>query len=75
MRIMTEHIVEIGKGLEKANTAYNKAVGSMESRVLPAARRFKDLGAAAGSEIPALSPVETPPRALTAQDDKEDEDA
>jgi DNA recombination protein RmuC len=64
MRTMAEHIGDIGKGLEKANSSYNSAVGSLEARVLPAARRFKDLGAATGSEIPALSPVETAPRAL-----------
>jgi DNA recombination protein RmuC len=62
MRTMAEHIGDIGKGLEKANTAYNSAVGSLEARVLPAARRFKDLGSATGSEIPVLSPVEKAPR-------------
>ncbi len=66
MRTMAEHVADIGKGLEKANTAYNSAVGSMEARILPAARRFKDLGAATGNEIPALTPVETTPRALIA---------
>lgn len=71
MRIMAEHIADIGKGLEKANAAYNKAVGSMESRVLPAARRFKDLGAATGGEIQVLSPIETSPRTLADQEGKE----
>lgn len=66
MKTMAEHIGEIGKGLEKANAAYNSAVGSMEVRILPAARRFKDLGAAIGNEIPPLSPVETTPRVLSA---------
>jgi len=66
MKIMAEHVGDIGKGLEKANTAYNSAVGSMESRLLPAARRFKDLGATTGSDIPSLAPVETTPRALVA---------
>jgi DNA recombination protein RmuC len=66
MRIMAEHIGEIGKGLEKANTAYNSAVGSLEARVLPSARRFKDLGAATGNEISSLEPVETTPRAIAA---------
>lgn len=73
MRTMAEHIGDMGKGLEKANTAYNSAVGSLEARVLPAARRFKDLGAATGNEILPLSPVETTPRALVASEVKEDE--
>src|SRR5215475_2523123 len=59
-----EHIANIGSGLEKANTAYNQAVGSLESRVLPAARRFKELGAASGSEIATIEPVDTQPRQL-----------
>lgn len=66
MRTLAEHIGSIGKGLEKANSAYNSAVSSMEARVLPAARRFKDLGAAPGPEIPFAEPVELSPRALTA---------
>jgi len=71
MKVMVEHVSEIGGGLEKANKAYNSAVGSMEARVLPAARRFKDLGAATGNEISALSPVETTPRALVAPETAE----
>jgi DNA recombination protein RmuC len=66
MRTLAEHISEIGKGLEKANTAYNSAVGSMEARVLPAARRFKDLGAAPGAEVPLIQPIDTTPRELMA---------
>jgi DNA recombination protein RmuC len=72
MRTMAEHVADIGRGLEKANTAYNSAVGSIEARVLPAARRFKDLGAATGNEIAALSHIETMPRALAAPETNED---
>ncbi len=64
MKTLAEHIANIGSGLEKANTAYNQAVGSIESRVLPAARRFKELGAASGSEIVTIEPVDTQPRQL-----------
>jgi len=64
MRVLAEHIAGIGKGLEKAGEAYNSAVGSLEARVLPAARKFKDLGVVTGAEIPVLSPVETTPRTL-----------
>jgi DNA recombination protein RmuC len=38
----------------------------MESRLLVSARRFKELGAATGKEIPALEPVDETPRALEA---------
>jgi DNA recombination protein RmuC len=65
MRILTEHLAGIGRGLEKATTSYSDAVRSLESRVLPAARRFKELGAAAGEEIPLLEPVEVVQRNLT----------
>lgn len=75
MKVMIEHISEIGGGLEKANKAYNSAVGSLEARVLPAARRFRDLGAATGNEIPALSPVETTPRALAVPETTETREA
>lgn len=64
MRVLAEHLVKVGKGLESATTAYNEAVGSLESRVLPAARRFKELGAAPGAEIPVIEAIDTQPRQL-----------
>jgi DNA recombination protein RmuC len=67
MRTLAEHIANIGSGLERANTAYNQAVGSIESRVLPSARRFKELGAASGSEITTIEPVDTQPRQLVVE--------
>jgi len=65
MRVLAEHVKGIGGGLARANAAYNSAVGSIEAWVLPAARRFKDLGAGTSEDIPAISPVETTPRELT----------
>ncbi|MEE9259441.1 MAG: DNA recombination protein RmuC [Nitrospinaceae bacterium] len=62
MKVLIDHLNDIGKGLEKANTSYNKAVGSLEARVLPAARRFKDLGAVSGNDIPVVEPIESTPR-------------
>jgi DNA recombination protein RmuC len=64
MGLLAEHIGAIGNGLEKANTAYNRAVGSMEARLLPAARRFKDLGIGSDEEIPLVEPVDVAPRAM-----------
>jgi DNA recombination protein RmuC len=68
MSTLAEHISDIGSGLERANRAYNGAVGSMETRVLPAARRFKELGAGTSVEIAAVEPVDIQPRQLTLGD-------
>jgi DNA recombination protein RmuC len=61
------HIADVGKGLHKAIDSYNKAVGSLESRVLVSARKFNDLGAApADLEIEQVTPLEVVPRGLQA---------
>jgi DNA recombination protein RmuC len=59
-----EHMKDIRKGLEGANSAYNKAVGSLESRVLPSVRKFKELGVQAAEEIASAEPTETSLRSL-----------
>lgn len=64
---MGKHMARLGKSLHNANESYNKAVGTMESRVLVSARRFKELGSTSlGSEIDELAPVEMTPRHLQA---------
>jgi DNA recombination protein RmuC len=62
--VMVSHFATVGEALGKATLAYNKTVGSMESRVLVQARRFKDLGAAAGEDIPEIETVSHAPRQL-----------
>lgn len=59
-----EHLSEIAKGLERANKAYNSAVASFDSRLIPSARKFKEMGAGSGAEIPEIEPLETFPRPL-----------
>jgi DNA recombination protein RmuC len=46
LSIMTGHLNKLGGSLTAAQEAYNSAIGSLESRVLVSARRFKELGAA-----------------------------
>ncbi len=62
MRVLADHLGKVGDGLERANKAFNSAAASLETRVLPAARRFKELGAATGEEIRRLEAIETQPR-------------
>lgn len=64
MRTFVSHFESVGGALGRAVESYNKAAGSLESRVLPSARRFKDLGAATGEEIVEIEPVDESPRAL-----------
>ncbi len=54
LRVLADHFLGIKKGLEKAVESYNSASSSLESRVLVAARRFKDLGAQTGEDISIL---------------------
>jgi len=65
MRVLVGHLAKVGKGLDTATAAYNSAVGSLEARVLPAARRFRDLGAATGEEIAELEPLRNDPRQVS----------
>ncbi len=61
--VLVDHFGDVGRGLSRAIESYNKAVGSFESRVLVAARKFKDLGAATG-DLPELAEVDKTPRQL-----------
>lgn len=58
MAVLAEHLNDVGQSLGKSVLAYNKAVGSLETRILPAARRFKELGVSSDKDIPSLGPVE-----------------
>ncbi|HJV10686.1 MAG TPA: DNA recombination protein RmuC [Burkholderiales bacterium] len=63
------HWVDVGKSLNKAVEAFNSTVGTLETRVLVSARRFKDLGAAPASlDIDVIEPVVKAARSLKVLD-------
>ena len=66
LRTLGGHVEEVGSTLGRAVRAYNNAVGSLETRVLPAARRFRDLGAAGGDDLETITTIDQSPRQLTA---------
>jgi DNA recombination protein RmuC len=65
---LTEHVQTLGRRLNSSVDAYNQTVGSLESRVLPSARKFAEHGVvAAGQELPALTKVASSVRAGAAE--------
>lgn len=62
-----KHLIKVGAAMGKAVESYNEAVGSLESRVMPTARRFKALGVAR-REIRNIPVVDKSVRPLTAPD-------
>ncbi|HLJ24640.1 MAG TPA: DNA recombination protein RmuC [Candidatus Acidoferrales bacterium] len=73
-RVLTfaEHLSEIAKGLERANKAYNNAVASFDSRLIPSARKLREMGIGS-EEVPQIEPVETLPRPLLSTPVSEEE--
>jgi DNA recombination protein RmuC len=66
LSLLGDHVAGVGKGLNGAVTAYNKAVGSLEGRVLVTARRFVEMGVVGvgEKEIASPAPVDATTRGL-----------
>jgi DNA recombination protein RmuC len=63
-RTFADKFEAIGTRLDGAVKAYNEAVGSYDTRVMVSMRRFKELGAATGDDIPPVALVESVSRPL-----------
>jgi DNA recombination protein RmuC len=65
MAVMADHLGKVGDAIGSTVQRYNALLGSVESRVMPQARKFKELGAGdAGIDIAAPTQIETAPRQL-----------
>jgi DNA recombination protein RmuC len=63
MAVMVDHMGKVGDAIGKSVKSYNEMIGSVESRVLPTARKFKELGAGdAGIDIASPPQIEAAPR-------------
>jgi DNA recombination protein RmuC len=71
LRNLAGHLETVGKGLDRAVESYNKAVGTLESRVMVSARKFAELGAPVTEEIPEVNPIETTTRTLALEWDED----
>ncbi len=65
---LASHFSDLGKNIDRAVDAYNRAVGSLERRVLVSAREFRELGAASAGEIQELRAIEGRTRIIQADD-------
>lgn len=66
MGTLAEHFADLGKRLGGSVDAYNRAVGTLETRVLPSARRFPELGVRGSKEVAQLEGLDHTVRPLTA---------
>lgn len=55
--LLTEHLVRMRRSLEGTVRSYNEAMGSLERRVLPTARKFRELGLNSRREVRVLEGV------------------
>lgn len=62
---LSDHVGSLGKSLSGATDAYNKFVGSLETRVLVTARKFSELHAdVPGTDIEQIEPIDSVPRKI-----------
>ncbi|HEY9037518.1 MAG TPA: DNA recombination protein RmuC [Roseovarius sp.] len=70
LRVFAEHLGKVGRSLGQSVDHYNRALGSLEGRVLPSARKFEELGVVAPTSqlIEKPAHIEPAPRGLTAHE-------
>jgi DNA recombination protein RmuC len=62
---MVEHLQDVGSHLGQAADSYNRFVGSLESKVLPGARRFKEMGVSSSKALELPEPLRLSLRQVT----------
>jgi DNA recombination protein RmuC len=56
LALMADYVQDVGLNLKQAAASYDRFVGSLESRVLVTARRFRDLGISSARDVPDAAP-------------------
>ena len=68
------HMNRVGKQLASSVEHYNRAVGSLERKVLPGARKFVELGIRPKKEIEQVEPLESLLRTMVDSSNEDDDD-
>jgi len=66
------HFNRMGRQLASSVEHYNRAVGSLERKVLPGARKFAELGIRPKKEIESVEPLEALPRSMVEPGDDDE---
>lgn len=66
--VVTGHFAKLGKSLDQSVGHYNKAISSVESRLLVTARKFEALDSSAADALPEVNAIEKQP-ALPKEED------
>jgi DNA recombination protein RmuC len=70
-----EHLAKLGRSLDSSVDAFNKAVGSYDSRILPGAKKFTEMGITAKKDPAKLEQIERTTRRVESQDASDDQDS
>lgn len=64
MGVVIGHVARLQRHVSETVAAYNSLTASLESRLLPVARRLEELGVRARDSVPSVSEIDTLPREL-----------
>ncbi len=67
----TEHLAKLGRSLDSSVACYNKAVGSFDTKVLPGARKFTEMGVSAKKPLEELEQIEKGLRQIADQPEQD----
>jgi DNA recombination protein RmuC len=65
---LVDHLEGVGRNIKLAADSYDRFVGSLEQKVLPAARRFRELGVSSTKDLGAPAPINLAPRRVTREE-------
>lgn len=65
----TTHLDKLGRSLDTSLKHYNNAVGSFDSRVIPGAQKFTEMGISGSDDVTVPDQIETGVRSLASRED------
>ncbi len=73
--VFANHLQKLGRSLESSTKHYNSAVGSFDSRILPSAQKFTEMGISAAKKLQNSDQIETGVRAMGVGEAEETDDS